>query len=398
MSTEKIHTLRRLDAADLRRLRIAGMVALLTATGVAVAGIVIRKSGEHDVKAWTLAQAAPAVTTVQPQTADADDVLALPGRLEAFNEAPLFARVSGYVKRWNYDIGSHVKAGAVLAEIDAPDLDQQLAQARADLASATSHYQLADVTARRWDNLRKQDAVSQQDMDEKAGSFAAQKSAVDAARANVDRLQALASFKKIVAPFDGVVTARRTDVGSLVNAGGVGGPELFRVADLHRLRVYVEVPQNYLPALQSGARADLSVPERPGTAFPATMVANSQAVSRGTGTLLVELQVDNTDGRLVAGEYAEVHLRVRGAAVHALRIPASALIFRDKGLQVATLGNDGRVAMKPVTLAHDSGTYVDVSSGLSPQDRVIDSPPDSLAQGDQVRATAPVQGAGHGQG
>jgi len=369
-----------------RRLKIVGIIVLIVAILIVVMGIWSRIHHAAVTQQWTIAEAVPTVSVVKPVDSEAFQKVVLPGTLQPFNEAPIYARVSGYLKGWYQDIGAHVQAGQLLAEIDTPDLDQQLAQAKADLASTVSNAKLAKVSSTRWQNLLKSDAVSQQDADEKSGDFSAKKSAVAAAQANVDRLQALESFKRIVAPFDGVVTARKTDIGSLINAGSSSGAELFSVADVHELRLYVHVPQDFMSSIKSGMSAEIVVPEHPGQTFTAKLVGTSNAVSENSGTLLAQFEFDNINNVLTPGEYAEVHLSLP-SNTNVVRVPASALIFRQNGLQVAVVGKDNHVIMKQITVGQDNGVDVEVSAGLNINDAVIDSPPDSIAQGDLVHVT-----------
>jgi membrane fusion protein, multidrug efflux system len=371
---------------QLGRLRLFGMAAVVVALVIVVGGLVLRHRDYSELRQWTDAQAIPTVEVIQPTTDDLDPELVLPGDVEAFYEAPIYARVPGYVKQWYEDIGAHVKAGQVLAEIDTPDLDQQLEQMQADLATAQANEQLAKITAERWQSLLKRDAVARQDADEKMGDWQAKKALVAAAQANVRRLQAEENFKRIVAPFDGVVSARNTDVGALINVGSSSGPPLFSVADIHQMRIYMRVPQYYSADLVDGMDAELHLPQYPNEVFPAKLVTTSHQIAKESRTLLVELHADNKDGRLSPGTYAEVHVKLPGNAT-VLRIPTSALIFREHGLEVAVIGPDNKVVLKPIRVARDFGTEIEVMSGLSPSDRVIDSPPDSLAAGDVVQVT-----------
>ncbi|HEY1773013.1 MAG TPA: efflux RND transporter periplasmic adaptor subunit [Gammaproteobacteria bacterium] len=369
-----------------RRLKIAGYALLAVAALIVVLRIASHLHADSTLKAWTNAQAIPTVEVIKPDSSGELPPLVLPGNVAAFYEAPIHARVSGYLKQWYADIGTHVKAGQLLATIDTPELDQQLEQAKAALLTAQANADLAKSTADRWKALLTEDAVSQQEADEKNGDYAAKAALAKAAQADVDRLDALESFKRIVAPFDGIVTSRQTDVGALINAGQDSGPELFSVADVHKLRVYVHVPQDYSARINAHLSATLSVPEYPGQSFPVTLVNSAQAVNDQSGTVLVELQTDNRDGKLKPGDYAQVSLQLaQGKVSGNIQIPVSAVLFTDQGMQVATVGPGNRVVMKPILIAEDTGTYIVVQHGLSPQDRVIDSPPDSLVQGDLVR-------------
>jgi len=377
----------------LRHLKLVGIVALLAAAGVVASGVAGRVHAKQELTTWSAQQAVPAVVAYTPKHDPDAQALVLPGRLSAFVNAPIYARVSGYLHAWYADIGTHVKAGQLLADIDTPDLDQQLQQARADLQNSVANEKLAASTAHRWAQMLQQDSVSQQETDEKTSDLVAKQATVAANEANVRRLEALESFKRITAPFDGIVTARTTDIGALINAGGGNGPELFSVSDARRLRVYVSVPQDEAAAIQPGMSATLTVPERPGVTFNARLVDTDDAITPSSGTLLVQLAVDNHDGLLIPGEYTEVHFALPNNA-HALSIPASSLIFRQSGLQVAVLGKNNRAELKPVSIATDLGTHVEIASGLSATDRVIDNPPDSLESGDQVRLQTTASGAG----
>ena len=367
-----------------REMRIAAFVAIAIAVAIVGGGIAARASSSTQVRQWTDAQAQPVVTVTQPQSSGNASVLELPGRLEAYSRAPIYARVNGYVKDWKVDIGGQVQAGQLLAELEAPDVDQQLSQARADLLTAQANSALAGTTARRWQGLVKTDAVSLQEVDMKNGDFAAKQAIVKATQANVDRLEVMEGFKRIVAPFDGIVTARTTDVGALINAGSGKGLELFVVSDTQKLRLYVNVPQNYVAQIKPGASAKMTVPERPGQTFTATVEATARSVDPASGATLVQLAVDNQAGDLLPGAFANVHFDLRMAATN-LSVPASALIFDSSGARVATLGSDNRVVIKPVTIARDLGGVVEISSGLAANDRIVDSAPDGIGQGDQVR-------------
>jgi RND family efflux transporter MFP subunit len=368
----------------LRHLKLVGIIVLLAAAGIVTTGIFTRVHAKQEMTAWSAEQAIPTVVAYTPRHQDASQPLVLPGHLSAFVNAPIYARVPGYLHAWYADIGTHVKAGQVLGLIDTPDLDQQLLQAKADLQDAQANEKLAASTAKRWTTMLKQDSVSQQDTDEKTGDLAAKQAQVAAAQANVNRLEALESFKRITAPFDGIVTARKTDIGDLIDAGGGAGHELFTVSDASKLRVYVNVPQSDAAAIQAGMTATLTVPERPGMKFEAKLVDTDDSITASSGTLLVQLEVDNQNGTLIPGEYTEVHFAMP-TNPHALLIPASALIFRQSGLQVAVIGKDNHAVLKPVTIATDLGTQVEIGTGLDASDRVIDNPPDSIANGDAVR-------------
>ena len=367
-----------------RGLRVAGLVAAAVIAIAVIAGILSRNVSASRVRQWTEEQAVPTVSVVKPTGDETPVVLDLPGRLEALARAPIYARVSGYLKSWNADIGAHVKAGDLLAEIEAPDVDEQLRQAEADLATAEANAKVARSTAERWQMMLKSDAVSQQQVDEKAGDAAAKEATVKAQRANVDRLRTLHEFERIVAPFDGTVTARNTDIGALINAGSTAGQQLFVVSDTRRLRVYVNVPQVFAANLVRGTQAKISVPEREGSSYPAVVEATSGAVDVATGTTLLQLFVDNAAGELLPGGYANVRFELPGDTSR-LHVPASALIFDRSGLYVATLDGENRVALKAVTIARDNGSTVEIATGLAPADRVIETPPDGIVAGSAVR-------------
>ncbi|MBO9663366.1 efflux RND transporter periplasmic adaptor subunit [Dokdonella sp.] len=387
-----------------RGLRLTGLVAIVIAGVVVAHGLIVRASESTRLREWTDAQALATVAVNPPSNAVNTAGLELPGRVEAWQRAPIYARVSGYVKDWKHDIGATVKAGEVLANLETPDLDQQLAQARADLISAKADAALADTTAKRWRALVATGAVSKQAADEKSGDAEAKQALVKSAQANVDRMLAMKGFARIVAPFDGVVTARNTDVGALVNVGSASGQELFVVSDTRKLRVYVSVPQNDVPRVPPGTKATISVPEHPGTTYAGTVESSAQAVNAASGTTLMQLNVDNVAGDLLPGGFANVRLDLKGEA-GALSVPGSALIINAKGVSVATVDADDKVVVKPVTIARDLGKVVEIGSGLAPTDRVIENPPDGVVTGTQVRiaeAAKPAQTAatkgGNGKG
>ncbi len=369
-------------------LRIAGIVIVAIAAIIVIAGIAMRTSDAARLRERADAQAVPTVVVVAPGNAGPAATLDLPGRLEAYSRAPIYARVSGYLKSWKVDIGTPVKAGQLLAEIETPDLDQQLLQAKADLASAQANAALAATTAKRWQSLFASDSVSRQEAEEKSGDYATKQAMVNAAQANVDRIAAMKNFTRIVAPFDGIVTARSTDVGALINAGSGAGPELFVVSDTKKLRVYVNVPQNYVSIIKRGTKARISVPEHPGKFYTATVESSSQAVNTASGSMLIQLGVDNAKGELLPGGFASVSLELP-RDTGAFNIPPTALIFDKAGLRVATVGADSKVILKPVTIARDLGKVIELASGIAADDRVIESPPDGIANGDLVRVAMP---------
>ena len=374
-------------------LKLVGIIALLVALGVAATGVIGRVHANQNVKEWTREQLVPTVGLVTAKADKSAASLTLPAQVQAFQNAGIHSRVPGYLKAWHVDIGDRVRKGQLLAEIDTPDLDQQLAAARADLATARANAALSASTAARWKNLLAKDAVSQQEYDEKAGDLAAKTSLVNAQNANVARLLATAAFKRIVAPFDGVVTTRSTDIGQLISAGNPAEQPLFTVSQVDKLRVYIQVPQNYVAQIHQGMTAKLTAPERPSESFTAVVVADAQAISAQTGSLLVQLQLDNRDRKLKAGGYVQAALTLPAAKTVA-RIPASALINDEKGVHVVMVGADGKVFMRPVTVARDLGSTIDIAAGLKPGDKIVDSPPDDLSAGDPVKAVAAAPAKG----
>jgi RND family efflux transporter MFP subunit len=375
---------------------------------VAATGILLRQQQQTEVAQWTEAEAIPTVSIVMPQRGVSGLQLVLPGDVHAWYDAPIYARVNGYLKNWYFDYGARVKRGQVLAEIDAPDLDGQLAAAQAKLSAATSEVKVrqaeldfAKTTYARWRDSPKgvvsvQETQSKKgDYDSAAARLNAAQADVNAAKGEVDRLQALESFKRITVPFDGVVTERNTDIGALINAGsGVGGgsgPVLFRVADVHKMRIFVKVPQKMSAGLQEGMTAELRLPQYPDKTFNAVVATTSRAINMTSRTLLVELNADNANDLLQPGTYAQVHFNLP-ANPDMVHVPTSALLFREHGLEVAVIGQDNKIELKNVTLGRNLGTRVEVLKGLTPSDHVVNSPPDSLAEGDVVRiAGKPAQ-------
>jgi RND family efflux transporter MFP subunit len=366
-----------------RKLAFAGLIAAAVAATVVVMGITSRHAADAKLGDWTETQAVPVVAAALPDTHGQRATLDLPGRLEAYTQAQIYARVSGYLKDWKADIGTPVKAGQLLAEIDAPDLDQQIMEAKAALASAAANLTLAQATLQRGQSLIHSGAISKADLDQRAADAANKDGLAKAAQANLDRLRVLEQYKRITAPFDGLVTARSTDIGALINAGAAG-PPLFIVSDTKRLRLYVNVPQNYVPSIQIGTKARLSVPEYPGKTFPAILKASAQAVDIASGTTRMLLIVNNADSQLMTGDFANVSFELPHPEI-AINVPASALIFNQSGLFVAIVSGDGRVRLKSVTISRDLGKEVEIGSGLGVDDRVIESPPDGIASGDLVR-------------
>src|ERR1700722_9089922 len=367
-----------------RKLGVFGALAVVAALTLVVSGIRAREDSSVKLKEWTDDQAIPSVAVIYADPGVLTATIDLPGRSEAYYRAPIFARVNGYLKSWRADIGARVKAGEVIAEIEAPDLHQQLLQAPPDLTNQQASAKLSEVTLARRRTLIASNFVSMQEIDERTADLSNKNASVNSSQANVERLEALAGYKKITVPFDGIVTARNTDVGALINAGGTSGPAMFVISDIKKLRVYVNVPQSYVPAIKMGAKAVISVPEYQNRTFAATVEASSQAVDVNSGTTQMQLALDNTAGELMPGGYANVRLSLQHDGVP-LNIPSSALIFNQSGLRVATVGSDDKVLFKTVTIAHDLGRDIELGSGLAADDRVIVAPPDGIADGDQVR-------------
>jgi RND family efflux transporter MFP subunit len=374
-----------------RALWIVGLTVTTVAVFVVVMGLTTRRMADAKLREWTEAQAVPTVAVAPPDTKGKTTTFTLPGRLEAYVQAQIYARVSGYLKSWKADIGTPVKAGELLAEIDAPDLDQQIMQAQANLASAQANSVLSDATLDRGQKLVPSGAVSKQDLDQRSADAANKQGLVRSAQASLDRLRVLEQYKKITAPFDGLVTARNTDVGFLINGGGSGGPPMFVVSETKRLRVYVNVPQNYVPSVRIGTKAQIAVPEYPRRTFPATVEASAQAVDIASGTTRMLLVVDNASRELMTGAFASVTFDLPHPEV-AINVPASAVIFDRSGLRVATVDDNNRVVLKDVTIAHDMGKTIEIGSGIVAEDRVIESPPDGIATGDEVRITGAATG------
>ncbi|HEY2135100.1 MAG TPA: efflux RND transporter periplasmic adaptor subunit [Xanthobacteraceae bacterium] len=372
-----------------RGLGVAAAVVVTVAALIVVTGVTTRESADARLQEWTEKRAVPVVTVAPPDTRVNKTTLDLPGRLEAYSQAQIYARVSGYIKDWKADIGAPVRAGQVLAEIEAPDLDQQIMQARADVAAAQANATLSAANLLRGQSLIQSGAVSKLDLEQRTADSSNKQGVVNSVQANLERLHVLEKYKQIVAPFAGLVTARTTDVGALINAGAGGGPALFVVSDTSRLRAYVNVPQNYVPSIRIGAKARIVVPEYPGRTFPATVEASAQSVDVASGTTRMQLGVDNASGELMTGAFANVSLDLPSPEV-AISVPASALIFDQSGLHVATVDADSRVVLKTVTIARDMGRSVEIGAGLTADDRIIESPLDGIATGDAVRiANAP---------
>jgi len=361
------------------------LILLAIVVAIVIATVVPRLKARAELEARTNDLAVPTVSVVHPKLGAPQTEIVLPGNVQAFADSPIYARTNGYLKKWYVDIGARVRAGQLLADIETPEVDQQLDQARADLNTAEANLALSQITAQRYQELAKTDSVSKQDVDNANGDYAAKKAMVASAQSNVRRLEELQSFERIYAPFDGVITARNTDVGHLINSGaGAPATELFHIAAIQQLRVYVNVPQQYSPSAKPGLTADLTLQERPGRRFTGTLVRTADSIDPATRTLLAEVDVDNRAGELLPGAYAQVHLRVP-AGTPALILPVSALIFRSDGLQVGIVENSNRATLKNVVLGHDLGSEVEVVSGLAAEDLVITNPPDSLVSGETLR-------------
>ena len=371
------------------------LIAALTVVGLIVAGILPRIQARASLHRETREMAIASVTVIHPTRAPGSSEIVLPANVQAFIDAPIYARTNGYLKKWYVDIGSRVKTGQLLAEIDTPEVNQALRQARADLATAEANLDLSRITADRYRDLLKTDSVSKQDADNAAGDYAAKQAIVHSAEANVKRLEELQSFQKIYAPFTGVITTRNTDIGALIDSGASGGTrtELFHIVQPDKLRAYVNVPEAYSQACKPGLTADLTLAEFPGRRFPGKLVRTASAIDTNTRTLLVEIDVDNPTGTLLSGAYAEVHLKLPGAN-SSLILPVNTLLFRSEGLRVATVPDGQHAELKPVTLGHDFGSEVEVVAGLNGDETVIINPPDSLISGQAVRIVqTPSSGA-----
>ncbi len=373
---------------SMSRLRwIFGLVVVLLVVGAVVAmGIIPRLRERQALQNETQREAEPAVTVLHPTLAAPAEEVVLPANIQAFIDAPIYARTNGYLRHWYFDIGAHVRKGQLLADIESPEVDRQLEQAKEDLRTAQANLQLAQITAARYVDLFKTDSVAKQDVDNAVQNSAARNATVKAAQANVQRLQQLVDFEKIYAPFNGVITARNTDIGQLIDSGSSGGPqrELFHVAAIDKLRVFVPVPQVYSHSTVPGIQAELTLPELPGRRFAGTLVRTARAIDPATRTLLVEVDVVNSTGLLFPGAYTQIHFKIKSTN-STLIIPSTSLIFRSKGLRVPVLGAGNRVHLLPVTLGRDFGNTVEVIAGLQDNASIIANPPDSLVEGEVVR-------------
>jgi RND family efflux transporter MFP subunit len=361
---------------------VGGLLLLVVAVGLALWGISTRARALSIVTKETRELAVPTVSVIKPDRGAPQQEVVLPGTMQAFADAPIYARTNGYLSKWYVDIGARVRAGQVLADIDTPEIDQQLEQARADLATSQANARLAQTTAERYRDLIKTDSVSKQDLDNANGSLEAKETAVTSSRANVKRLEQLHAFGKITAPFDGVITARNTDVGALIDSGS-NARELFHEAAVHRLRVFVNVPEIYSREARTGMKADLTLTEFPGRTITGTLARTAQSIDVASRTLLTEIDVENPKGELLPGSYTEVHLKV-GSATSTFTLPVNAVIFRTEGVLVAIVRTGGHIALQPVTLGRDYGNSVEVVAGLNGDEQIVINPPDSIAAGETV--------------
>ena len=376
------------DAADRTRSHkhwLGLAIAAIVLVALLASGIWSRLKARTALRAETAQVALTAVSVVSPKpTASAQEII-LPGNVQPFITSPIYSRTNGYLRKWYFDIGAHVKQGQLLAVIDTPEVDQQLEQSLSNLNTAKANLALAEITKNRYEGLLTKNAVAQQDADNAVGTYNANKAIVDANQANVKQLQALQSFEKIYAPFDGVITARNTDIGDLIDSGSSGTvkTDLFHISQPDKLRVYVNVPEEYSQGIKVGMTADLNLTEFPGRKFQGKLVRTAEAINMTTRTLLIEIEVDNPTGTLLTGSYAEVHLKVPTQA-STLLLPVNTLLFRSEGLRVGVV-KDGKVVLSAVTPGRDFGNQIEVVSGLQPDDQVIINPPDSLVSGQQVQ-------------
>ncbi len=373
------------------------LVVILVVVIVVVAGVVPRMRAKAALKEETDKSAVPSVDVIQPKQGAPHQEIVLPGNIQAFTDAPIYARTNGYLKKWYVDIGARVKAGQLLAEIDTPEVDQQLQSARADLDTAKANSNLSQITAKRYEDLKNTDSVSKQDVDNANGDYAAKKATENSSAANVKRLEDTKGFQNIYAPFDGVITARDTDIGQLIDSGSSSTQkELFHIAAIHTLRVFINVPQQYSIAAKPGLTADLTLGEYPGRRFQGTLVRTSNSIDLASRTLLVEVDVNNSTGELLPGAYTEVHLKLPND-VPSYILPVSSLIFRSQGLQVATVDSQNQTKLVAITLGRDFGSEVEVLSGIDANSRVITNPPDSVIDGEKVNPTTPKNGQQNAQ-
>ena len=368
------------------KILIGAVLLVLITAGVMT---FISRKGETDALAKeTETVAVPTVAVVQPTKGPGSDELVLPGNLLAYEESPIFARTSGYLLKWYTDIGTHVKKGELLAKIDTPEVDQELSQAKANREQLKAALDLAKISADRWANLRKTDSVSQQEADQQSSGYQQAIANLAAADANVRRLDELESFKNVYAPFDGVITRRLVDPGALINAGSAAGQQMFNIARVDPLRVYVSVPQAYSPMMKPGVKAVVTLQELPGQKFAGTVVRTAEAIDTGTRTLNTEVDVPNKDGKLLPGSFGQVHFAT-GNAVPQMTIPVNAMLFRAQGPQAAVVGADGKVVLKSIVIGRDFGNSIEILGGIEPTDQIIINPSDSLESGQQVNVAKP---------
>lgn len=365
------------------RLKYFGIAAVVMFISIAIWGVTSRLNHEKDLKKDVQAQHVT-VNTVKVESGPSEQTLILPGDVRAYIDAPIYARVSGYLKAWNTDIGAQVHKGQVLGEIETPELDEQIMRAQANVATAESSWDLAKITAQRWENLLKTDSVSHQEADEKTADAKSKKDILNAALSNLKGLQAEQAFKRITSPFDGVVTERNTDIGQLISSSNNTSKPLFRVVDNRKLRIFSEIPQNSAKLIKTGMKVEVHLPERPNEIFNATVMNTSDAIHEASRSSTVELLMDNKNNSVFPGSYAEIHFHLLSPK-NVFRLPVSTLLFRKNGLEVATIDSDNRVKMKEITIARDLGRVVEVSSGIDSTDRIIDNPSDSIMQGDVVQ-------------
>src|SRR5229473_4564485 len=384
----------RMPGGGVTRVAMLLLVVIVVAL-VVIWGISSRRKANAQLSQETQDLAIPSVSVIHPKAGAPQQEIIIPGDMQPYTDAPIFARTSGYLKKWYGDIGANVKAGQMLAEIDSPEVDQQLQSARADLATAQANLNLAEVTATRYKDLLKTDSVAQQDVDNANGNFEARRTAAESAQSNVKRLQDLQSFEKVYAPFDGVITARNTDIGQLIDSGSSGGAsrELFHIAAMNPLRVYVNVPQFDSPEIRPGLRAELALTEFPGRRFQGTVVRSSGAIDTTTRTLLTEIDVDNSARLLKPGGYVEVHLKLP-SPVNTFTLPVNATIFKSAGLQVAIVKDGKNINLVSIAPGRDFGTEMEVLAGLKGDESVVINPPDSLTSGEPVRVAQTQSPAG----
>jgi len=381
-------------ATPRKALLLIGLVVLLLVIGGLIA-MALRIHDSQVLARETERESIPTVAVVHPTAEKPSEELILPGTLQAYEESPIYARTNGYLLRWYKDIGSRITKGELLADIDTPEVDQELMQARATREQIAAQMDLAKINADRYVGLRKTDSVSQQEADQQASGYQQAKANLDAADANVRRLEQLESFKHVYAPFTGVLTKRNVDPGALINAGSTGGgasgKELFDIARVDPLRVYVSVPQNYAPAIKNGMEASVTLPELPGQKLTGSVVRTAESIDQTTRTLLTEVDVPNKDERLLPGSFGEVHFRT-GINAQKVTIPVNAMLFRQEGAQVAVVGSDGKVHLRKITIGHDYGTTLEILGGVELEDRIIINPSDSLEEGQQVNVAPENQG------